>query len=92
MTLIGVPIAAVLALTGCGAGDGGTSDGGDGAGAGNALLTLGSLQEPTSWDPAQANEGHLAPIYQAVYDTLVKAEPDGELVPMLAEDSRWSSR
>jgi peptide/nickel transport system substrate-binding protein len=86
MTLIGVPIAAVLALTGCGAGDGGTSDGGDGAGAGNALLTLGSLQEPTSWDPAQANEGHLAPIYQAVYDTLVKAEPDGELVPMLADD------
>ncbi|TAP40064.1 ABC transporter substrate-binding protein [Arthrobacter sp. S39] len=48
------------------------------------LLRIGSLQEPTSYDPAQANEGHQAPIYQAVYDTLIKREPDGTLSPMLA--------
>jgi peptide/nickel transport system substrate-binding protein len=48
------------------------------------LLKIGSLQEPTSYDPAQANEGHLAPIYQAVYDTLIKRDPDGGLSPMLA--------
>ena len=53
------------------------------------LITIGSLQEPTSWDPAQANEGHLAPIYQSVYDTLIKREPDGELSPMLATE--WSA-
>lgn len=52
------------------------------------LLQLGSLVEPTSWDPAQANEGHYAPIYQAVYDTLLKRDPSGEVVPMLA--SEWS--
>ena len=50
------------------------------------LLTIGSLTEPTSWDPAQANEGHFAPIYQSVYDTLIKREPDGRLSPMLATD------
>lgn len=48
------------------------------------LLKIGSLQEPTSYDPAQANEGHLAPIYQAAYDTLIKRDPDGALSPMLA--------
>ncbi|UZX03132.1 ABC transporter substrate-binding protein [Arthrobacter sp. CDRTa11] len=48
------------------------------------LLRIGSLQEPQSYDPAQANEGHQAPIYQAVYDTLIKREPDGSLSPMLA--------
>ncbi|UZX03119.1 ABC transporter substrate-binding protein [Arthrobacter sp. CDRTa11] len=48
------------------------------------LLRIGSLQEPQSYDPAQANEGHQAPIYQAVYDTLIKREADGALSPMLA--------
>lgn len=53
------------------------------------LLSIGSLQEPQSYDPAQANEGHLAPIYQAVYDTLLKREADGTLSPMLA--TSWES-
>lgn len=48
------------------------------------LLRIGSLQEPQSYDPSQANEGHLAPVYQAVYDTLIKRESDGTLSPMLA--------
>jgi peptide/nickel transport system substrate-binding protein len=48
------------------------------------LLKIGSLQEPQSFDPAQANEGHQPPIYQAAYDTLIKREPDGTLSPMLA--------
>ncbi|GAB3632278.1 ABC transporter substrate-binding protein [Microbacterium shaanxiense] len=75
---------ASVALTACSAGDVEPAASDD---VGNApLLTIGSLQEPTSWDPAQANEGHLAPIYQSVYDTLIKREPDGELSPMLATD------
>lgn len=75
-----------VALTACSAGDGESAESGEAAAA--PLLTVGSLQEPTSWDPAQANEGHLAPVYQSVYDTLIKREPDGELTPMLASD--WS--
>ena len=73
---------AALALTACSAA---TSEPATSADTRTApLLTIGSLQEPSSWDPAQANEGHLAPIYQSVYDTLIKRDPDGELSPMLA--------
>lgn len=50
------------------------------------LLRLGAMLEPTSWDPAQANEGHLLPYYQAVYDTLLRRQPDGSLTPMLATE------
>jgi peptide/nickel transport system substrate-binding protein len=88
--LIGGTAAVALALTACAAG--GTKP--DTAGTGDSdatapLLVIGSLQEPSSWDPAQANEGHLAPIYQSVYDTLIKREPDGELSPMLATE--WTT-
>lgn len=48
------------------------------------LLKIGSLVEPQSYDPAQAIEGHFAPVYQAAYDTLIKRDPDGSLTPMLA--------
>ncbi|MGE3812372.1 MAG: ABC transporter substrate-binding protein [Candidatus Nanopelagicales bacterium] len=37
-------------------------------------------------DPAQANEGSNFMMFQAVYDTLLRRMPDGELVPMLATD------
>jgi peptide/nickel transport system substrate-binding protein len=81
---------AALTLTACSAGSTNPVDS-DGSGSTETapLLSIGSLQEPTSWDPAQANEGHLAPIFQSVYDTLIKKQPDGELVPMLATE--WVS-
>ena len=78
---------AALALTACSAGEPEPASSGGTATA--PLLTIGSLTEPTSWDPAQANEGHFAPIYQSVYDTLIKREPDGELSPMLATE--WTT-
>jgi peptide/nickel transport system substrate-binding protein len=79
-----VPAAlSVWALTAC-SGTPQTSSSGEGGPATAPLLRIGSLQEPTSYDPAQANEGHLAPVYQAVYDTLIKRQPDGSLAPMLA--------
>lgn len=53
------------------------------------LLRIGSLQEPTGWDPAQANEAHHVPLFQAAYDTLLKREPDGTLAPMLATE--WTT-
>ena len=80
----------VLALAGCGgASDGGSGGSGDGP-ATAPMLRIGSLLEIQSWDPSQANEGHLTPMYQAVYDTLLKSEPDGTLAPMLATDWEWS--
>lgn len=84
--LAAVAAVAALALTSCSAGAP-EPDASSGGGAATApLLTIGSLTEPTSWDPAQANEGHFAPIYQSVYDTLLKREPDGTLSPMLATE------
>ncbi|WP_457967352.1 ABC transporter substrate-binding protein [Arthrobacter sp. D1-29] len=76
-------VVASLAFTACGGGgpEGSTTTQGPETA---PLLRIGSLQEPQSYDPAQANEGHQAPIYQAVYDTLIKREPDGSLSPMLA--------
>jgi peptide/nickel transport system substrate-binding protein len=44
------------------------------------------VQEPLSWDPSQAHVGHTLQPYQAVYDTLLLREPEGELVPMLATE------
>lgn len=72
-----------LTFTACGGGSG-DSAGGDAAG--GAALTLGVLQEPASWDPAQAHVGHQLQPYQAVYDSLILRQPDGTLAPMLATE------
>ena len=74
-----------LALSGCASSTGGGQDGGSAAG---GTLTLGSLANINSFDPAQAHLGHQMPMYQAAYDTLILREPDGTLAPMLATD--WS--
>jgi peptide/nickel transport system substrate-binding protein len=90
MALVGATAAAALALTACTGGGGGQpAETASGDGATAPLLVIGSLQEPSSWDPAQANEGHLAPIFQSVYDTLIKREPNGDLSPMLATE--WTT-
>ena len=73
-------LSASLALTACGGGAGAGSN----AGAAPTSLTLGTLRDITSWDPAQAHVGHALQPYQAVYDTLILREPDGKLSPMLA--------
>ncbi len=72
-----------LALTGCaGAGDGGTG------GSGSTTLTLGAITSPTTFDPAGSEWGNRAPFYQAVFDTLLLATPEGTIEPFLATD--WS--
>jgi len=50
------------------------------------LLTLGQFVEPASFDPATAQEGNAFPMYQAVYDALIKRAPDGSLEPFLATE------
>jgi len=47
-------------------------------------LVLGAILDVKSWDPSQADIGHLAPFYQAVYDTLILRTPDGKYKPNLA--------
>ena len=73
-------LSASLALTACG----GSAGAGSNAGAAPTSLTLGTLRDITSWDPAQAHVGHALQPYQAAYDTLILREPDGKLSPMLA--------
>ncbi|GAA2870598.1 ABC transporter substrate-binding protein [Paenarthrobacter ilicis] len=77
-------LSASLALTACGGGAAGT--GGSNASGGTTVtaLTLGTLRDLTSWDPAQAHVGHALQPYQAAYDSLILREPDGKLSPMLA--------
>ncbi|WOF24286.1 ABC transporter substrate-binding protein [Microbacterium betulae] len=62
-----------------------------GGGAGEAedtSLTLGAITAPTTLDPAGSEWGNRAPFYQAVYDTLLYADSDGEIQPWLATE--WS--
>lgn len=79
-------LSAGLALTGCG----GAATSGS-AGTAATTLTIGTIQDVRSWDPAQAHVGHVLQPYQAVYDTLILREPDGKLSPMLATDWKYNS-
>ena len=81
-------LSASLALTGCG---GGAAAGGAAAGTAATALTLGTIQDVRSWDPAQAHVGHLLQPYQTVYDTLILRQPDGKLSPMLATDWKYNA-
>ena len=73
-------VAAALTLTGC-AGDN-TGGGGDGGG---AQLTLGAIASPTSYDiGAGAEYGNRSPFFQAVFDTILQKNSQGEIEPWLA--------
>ncbi|MFM6977904.1 MAG: ABC transporter substrate-binding protein, partial [Micrococcales bacterium] len=50
-------------------------------------LVIGSVAEPTTWDPIGANIGHFIPFYQAVYDNLILRTPDGKYKANLA--TKW---
>ncbi len=79
-----VTAVAALTLAGCGGGD--SSAGSSGGAAKAAALTLGIVQEPSSWDPAQAHVGHQLQPFQTVYDTLILRKSDGTYAPMLATE------
>ncbi|WP_439590822.1 ABC transporter substrate-binding protein [Microbacterium sp.] len=68
-----------LALAGCAGG--GSESGGDGSG---GTLTLGAITAPTTFDPAGSEWGNRSPFYQAVFDTLLLATPEGTVEPWLA--------
>jgi len=55
------------------------------------ILNVAALVDIRSWDPSQADIGHLIPLYQGVYDNLILRTPDGDYLPNLATDWSWNS-
>ncbi|MDE3720620.1 ABC transporter substrate-binding protein [Nocardiopsis sp. N85] len=79
-TLVVMALAA-LTLSGCA--------NGEGAGSGDSdTLTIGTILPPTTFDLEGREWGNASPFYQAVYDTLLSATPDGDVEPRLATE--WS--
>ncbi|GAA1969680.1 ABC transporter substrate-binding protein [Microbacterium deminutum] len=78
-----IAVTTALAVTACAGGSGGGGASGSGG-----TLTLGAIAAPTTFDPAGAEWGNRAPYYQAVFDTLLLATPDGTIEPWLA--TKWA--
>ena len=72
---------AALALTGCATTSTNSTSN-------DASLTLGVLVPATTFSAQDANWANESPYMQAVYDGLVRANPDGSIVPWLA--TKWS--
>ena len=82
IALLGAGMALAVGLSGCAPAAPAADD--------SLTLTIGSTDEPQSWNPQASQEAFWTPFYQAVYDTLIKAEPDGTPAPMLAESWEYS--
>jgi peptide/nickel transport system substrate-binding protein len=88
MAAIATVAAAALVLSACSSGSMPASTPAASAIKGGTL-TIATLTDLTSFDPAQAHQGHPVLFDQPVYDSLIRIEPDGKtLVPMLA--TKWS--
>ena len=85
-----VVAAAALVLAASGCAGSATETSGQPSDAPTQTLNIGSLIDIKSWDPSQADIGHLIPYYQGVYDNLVTRSPEGEIVPNLATDWTWN--
>lgn len=86
-----VAAAATLALTACsgGSGDGnGSGDAGSAGGESGGTLTWGVIVPASTFAAKDARWANESPYMQAVYDSLLKASPDGEIQPNLATE--WS--
>lgn len=84
-------VAAALALTGCSSGAKSTSTaGGSGTAATGGTLTLGLIAQATTFSAADINWANEAPYGQAVFDGLLRANPDGTLVPWLATEWKYN--
>ncbi|MBT2498586.1 peptide ABC transporter substrate-binding protein [Agromyces sp. ISL-38] len=77
-----IATAAVLALAGCTPADSGPE------GSSGGTLTLGLLLPASTFSAQGASWANESPYMQAVYDGLLRAEPDGTIVPHLATE--WS--
>lgn len=88
-----VAVVAALALTGCSANSSGSTGDGDASSAAKSggTLTLGVIQVPTTFAASGLAWADSAPYAQAVYDGLLRAKPDGTIVPWLATKWSWDS-
>ena len=77
-----------LGLVGCGGSS--SSGGASAAGGPSGSVVLGSLVQPTSYAANGAGWANEALLQQAVYDTLLHADPDGKIVPWLATEWSWN--
>ena len=80
----GVALSVVLVLTASACGSGSSSS--ESSGPSSSTLTLGVALPATTFVAADMNFGGESLYGQAVYDTLLKADPDGTIVPSLATE------
>ena len=92
-TLAAVAAAAALALglSACGGSSRRWRKGGEGGGGDASTLTLGLIAPPTTFKPADIHFANESPYGQAVYDSLLKAEPDGTIVANLATEWEYNA-
>lgn len=82
---ISAAAAVAMALTAC------TGSGPSGGDNGEQTLTIGLDTPITTLDPSQIGSGgNIVLAWQAIFDTLLRAEPDGTIVPNAAEDFSFS--
>ncbi|WP_210480135.1 ABC transporter substrate-binding protein [Naasia sp. SYSU D00948] len=84
-------VAAVIALSGCSGGGGGSA--GEGTGSGQergGTLNWGVPVPVTTFAAADAQWARQSPYLQAVYDTILKAAPDGSIEPNLATEWEYN--
>lgn len=74
-------IAAALALTGCSANSGDSNQ--------PTVLRIGAISALTSYAPWESSWSNQSPYLQAVYDTLLRTQPDGTVAPGLATAWEW---
>ncbi len=83
-----IAVTTALLVTSCA---GGSSDGGGGDSSADRL-TLTAIASPTSYDISQGAEwGNRSPFFEAVFDTLLRANSAGELEPSLAESWEYNA-
>jgi peptide/nickel transport system substrate-binding protein len=88
-SVAGVAAAAALLLATAGCG-GGSSSGG-GSGSASKTLTLGLITPATTFKAADILFANESPYGQAVYDTLLKADPQGNVGPSLATEWKYNA-
>jgi peptide/nickel transport system substrate-binding protein len=76
-----IAVTTMVGLTSCAADAGGGSSGGSGD-----TLTLGAIQTLTTFAAADSYWANESPYMQAVYDTVLRADPDGTIVEGLATE------
>ena len=85
-----VAVAAAIALTGCSGGGGSQGGGGDGSGGSGGTLNLGLIIAASTFAQKDMRWANESPYAQAVYDSLLRATPDGEIEAHLATDWEYN--